>query len=227
MRRVLCLALFCASVAGAQVRPAPGTGDPRIQTVAYNVDQVVQLQVASGYQLSVEFAPGERIETVAVGDSGAWSVTPNKRGDHLFIRALAMGVTTNLTVVTDAHTYTFELLPAYGTLPDLAWTVRFTYPACATAVAADADVAMPGRYRLGGTHALRPEGISDDGVKTYIDFAPGRALPAVFAVDAAGREVLVEGAMRDGQYVIDGVKAKLVFRIDRNRATATRVRVKD
>ena len=31
--------------AQAQVRPQPGSGDPRIQTVMYDADQVVSLQV--------------------------------------------------------------------------------------------------------------------------------------------------------------------------------------
>ena len=75
--------------------------------------------------------------------------------------------------------------------------------------------------------ALRPSAINDDGAKTYIEFPADRPLPAVFGYDARGREVLVQGAMRDGQYVIDGVKPKLLFRIDNSRATATRVRVRD
>ena len=44
----------------------------------YDPQQVVLLQVAAGYQLTLAFAPDERIESVAVGDSGAWQVTPNR-----------------------------------------------------------------------------------------------------------------------------------------------------
>ena len=66
---ILALA-FAALPAHAQVRPQPGSGDPRIQSVMYDADQVVQLQVPTGYELTVEFAPDERIENVAVGDSG-------------------------------------------------------------------------------------------------------------------------------------------------------------
>ena len=71
------MALLLPGTAIAQVRPAPGPGDPRIQTIVYDANQVVQLQVASGYQLAIEFAPDERIENVAVGVSSAWQVTPN------------------------------------------------------------------------------------------------------------------------------------------------------
>lgn len=221
------LALLLPAAATAQLRPTPGPGDPRIQSVAYDTNQVVQLQVATGFQLTVEFAPDERIENIAIGDSGAWQVTPNKRGDHLFIKAVQQGVTTNLTVVTDARSYSFELLPLYGPLPDMAYTVRFTYPAPAVATVADAPAAAaPGRYKLSGSRAIRPTEIDDDGLKTYIVWPPEKPLPAIFAIDEKGHEMLVDGAMRDGQYVIDSVKPKLLFRLDREVASAVRVKAK-
>ena len=221
------IALLLPGAAMAQVRPVPGPGDPRIQTIVYDANQVVQLQVASGYQLAIEFAPDERIENVAIGESGAWQVTPNKRGDHLFIKSLQAGVTTNLTVVTDARSYAFELQPLFGPLPNMAYTVRFTYPAPASAVVAGtAATPEPGRYKLGGTKALRPTQIDDDGVHTYIVFPADKPLPAIFAIDEKGHEMLVDGGMRDGQYVIDDVKPKLLFRLDRDVATAVRVKQK-
>ena len=228
MRLALVLfALLLPMAAAAQVRPAPGPGDPRIQTVLYDTNQVVQLQVATGYQLTVEFALDERIENVAVGDSGAWQVTSNKRGDHLFIKAVQSGVTTNLTVVTDARSYMFDLAPLYGPLPDMAYTVRFTYPPTAVASVADAaPVVEPGRYKLGGTRAIRPSQIDDDGEKTYIVWPADKPLPAIFANDEKGREMLVDGYMRDGQYVIDSVKQKLLFRLDKDVANAVRVKPK-
>ncbi|MDB5709735.1 MAG: hypothetical protein JWL96_1805 [Sphingomonas bacterium] len=216
--------LLLAMPAAAQLRPEPGPGDPRIQSVLYDANQVVQLQVATGYQLTVEFAPDERIENVAVGDSGAWQVTPNKRGDRLFIKAVGQGVTTNLTVVTDARTYAIELSPLFGPLPTMAYTVRFRYatPAAVSVVANDAALG-PGRYKLSGDKALRPAAIDDDGVHTYIAWGPDQTLPAIFAIDDKGNETLVNGMTREGRFVIDAVANKLVFRIDRQTAGAMRV----
>jgi type IV secretion system protein VirB9 len=223
-RLALLFGFLLAMPAAAQVRPEPGPGDPRIQSVLYDPNQVVQLQAATGYQVTVEFAPDERIENVAVGDSGAWQITPNKRGDHLFIKAVGQGVTTNMTVVTDARTYVFELTPLFGPLPNMAYTVRFRYatPAAVTVVANDAAL-TPGRYKLNGDKALRPSAIDDDGVHTYLAWAPDQTLPAIFAIDPEGRESLVNGMVRDGRFVIDGVANRLVFRIDRRTAGATRV----
>jgi type IV secretion system protein VirB9 len=216
------LALIAAVPASAQLRPAPGTGDPRIQTVMYDPDQVVQLQVSIGYQLAVEFAPDERIETVAVGDSGAWQVTPNKRGDRLFIRPAQGGVTTNMTVVTDARAYNFELSSGYG--GPQAFTVRFQYPpAPAETAATGQPTAGAGRYKVSGAKVIQPDAISDDGMKTYIIWRADQTLPAVFKIGRDGKETLADGGMRDGRYVLDSIANRLVFRLDNQIASAVRV----
>jgi type IV secretion system protein VirB9 len=224
VKRLLAFALLVLPItANAEVRPVPGTGDPRIQTVLYDPNQVIQLQVAVGYQLTLEFGADERIETVAVGDSAAWQVTPSKRGDHLFIKAGQGGAATNMTVITDARSYSFVLNPAYGLAPDMAFTVRLRFQAPATAATVAADTAIgDGRYRLSGARALRPSAIDDDGVHTYIEWGSRQAMPAVFELDADDRETLVNGMMRDGTYVIDSVSNRLLFRLDARMAYATR-----
>lgn len=216
--------LLCAQTAFAQVRPQSGTGDPRLQSVEYRGEQIVTLDLAAGYQMSLEFAPDETIESVAIGDSGAWQVSPTKRGNYLFLKLLAAGVSTNMTVVTDTRTYLFDLQPLPGPSPAMAYTVRFTYPKQVQGAdpAAPAQAVVETLYRLSGHRKLRPEAISDDGTTTYIKWPTDVALPAVYALDEAGRETLVNGMMRDGLYVIDAVSARLVFRIDARSARATR-----
>lgn len=202
---------------------APPAGDSRVATVEWHPDQVVPLQVAAGYQLMVEFAADEHIESVAVGDSGSWQVTPNRSGDRVFVKPLQGGLTTNLTVITSARTYTFELSPLYSPSADMPYVVRFTYPAADATAEAEPAGTMAGRYRLSGARALRPSRISDDGIHTYIEWPRDRALPAVYALDDRGQESLVNGMMRDDLFVIDAVVRRLVFRIDRDVASAERV----
>ena len=50
--------------------PPPPTANPRVQTVDYREDQVIVLQAAPGYQLTVELGADERVENVAVAASG-------------------------------------------------------------------------------------------------------------------------------------------------------------
>jgi type IV secretion system protein VirB9 len=223
--RVLLLALaLVGAPASAQIRPQPGDGDPRIQSVEYDANQVIQIQAAPGYQVTIELGSDEQIENVAVGDSGAWQVTANRVGSRLFVKPIQAGVSTNMTVVTNVRTYAFELVPLGGPSPDMAFTIRFRYPAPATALAsAEAELIIEGRYRLSGERTLRPSRISDDGRHTYIEFPRDHALPAIYAVDDRGEESLVNGMMRDDLFVIDSVVPRLVFRIDQHVARATRV----
>lgn len=219
--------MVAAQGAIAQTTPLPPLppipGSVRVLVVDYVEDQVIRLQGMPGYQIAIEFAGDERIENVALGDSGAWQATANKRGDHLFLKPVQGGVSTNMVVVTDRRLYTFELSPFTGSTEQLVYAVRFRFPAAASADATEPAVArVEGQYRLSGDRAVRPSALSDDGVHTYAEWPANVALPAIYAVDGEGREILANGAMRDGLYVIDSVAARLVFRRDKQVAYARR-----
>lgn len=227
-RAPLLLLALLASMAGAQVRPQPSGGDPRMQTVDYRRDQVVQIEGAPGYQIMIALAPDERVQNIALGDSGAWQVVASQSGNMLFLRPTQDGVSTNMTVITSSRFYAFDLVPvAYGSPP---YEVRFNYPAEATSGASVTPGEMGeqvAKYRLSGTKALWPDAISDDGAKTYIDWPADTPLPAAFFIDEYGRERLANGNMRGGLYVIDSVHQQLLFRIDQKTARAKRYVPKD
>ncbi len=225
MKRAALLLLIAAVPAQAQVRPQPGAGDPHIQSVEYRPDQVVWLEAAPGYQLTIELASDEHVENVALGDSGAWQVTANRRGDRLFVKPVREGVSTNMLVVTDARTYNFQLSPLSGQSSDAAWSIRFRYPTVASDQGSNAEPAdkVIGRYKVRGSPALRPSGIHDDGVHTYVEWPEDRPLPAIYAINGGGKETLINGMMRDGRMVIDSIQDRLIFRIDNLSAQAVRV----
>lgn len=225
MRRLTLAAvlLLTTGVAAAQVRPQPGDGDERMQTVRYRRDQVVQISAAPGFQVTIQLAPDEQIQTVAVGDSAAWQVTANKSGNLLFVKAVQSGADTNMTVITNARFYAFDLVT--GSVGSSPYEVRFQYPASADALPGgpegpiNADVR---EYELSGDRGLRPSRMSDDGHKTYIGWDADAPLPAVFILDRNGRETLANGNMRGEFYVIDSVHDRLLFRIDKATARAQR-----
>ena len=220
---LLALALAAATPAAAQIRPQPGAGDPRIHVIDYDPNQVIEIQAAPGYQVTLEFGSDEQIENVAVGDSGAWQVSANRAGGHIFLKPL-QPIATNMTVVTSQRVYAFELVPLSGPSLDMAYWVRFRYPGAARAqYSASAELILEGRYRLSGEASLRPSRISDDGLQTFVQFPRDAAIPAIYAVDERGNESLVNGMMRDDLYVIDAVVPRLVFRIDQHVARATRL----
>lgn len=218
---LLCLALTVAlGPVSAQVIPSPGPGDPRLQFVQYDSSQVVRLYVASGYALMVQLAPGERIETMAVGDSASWQVSANKQGDALFVKKIGAGSTSNLNVLSDIRTYSFELKSTSDASP-APFLVRFEYAEAVSATPPRAEV-IPAPYRLSGAQAVRPSMIATIGGDLILEWPETVSLPAVFRIDDDGNETLVNSHYEGNHLVIPGMPTKLVFRLDRLVATATR-----
>jgi type IV secretion system protein VirB9 len=210
-----------AGSASAAIVPKPGAGDPRVQTIDYDAEQIVTLRVALGYALTLEFSPDERIENVAVGNSAVWQVTPNKGADHLFVKPMQGAVDTDMTVITDARSYNFELKAAPGPDPNMAFMVRILYPVAAT-VAEATPQPQVSTYRFSGSRGLQPAEMSDDGRSTYMTWGPKTAIPAVFIIDAQGRDALVNGAVRGGRFVVDQIANQFIFRLGDQEARAYR-----
>lgn len=219
----LLLAALLAAPASAQIDPQPVGLDPAIQSVTYAEGKIVRLTAPLGYQLTVEISPDETIENIALGDSSAWTVSPSRRGDRIFIKPLQYGVTTNMTVVTGTRTYLFELVPSTYGSSGAAQIVRFAYPEpTPVSTPPDDQRVDQGLYKLSGTRELFPAAISEDGRRTYMQWDEDATLPAVYIVDALGQEKLIDAMMRDGILTIDEVIPRLVFRLDGKLARAVR-----
>lgn len=223
--------LLCAEPALAQIQPVPqpAGGDPHLQQVDYDAGQIVRLRGSPGYQMMVDFSPDEQVQTVSLGDGSAWQVSVNRVGDRLFLKPAQANVTTNMTVVTSVRTYNFDLASLSSPEPDMPYTVEFRYPARKVQVSDGqyVDVAARTRlishYKVGGAKQLLPSGVTNDGQHTFISWPRSAAIPAVYAQDAHGKDVLLNGMMgTDDIYVIDGVPDRLTFRIDQNVAYAVR-----
>ena len=206
----LILALSPLAAAAGET-PYPGRVDPRIQSVEYDPDQVILLRGAIGSQMMLEFAPGERLENVAIGDSLGWQVTPNKRADLLFIKPIDMKSATNMTVVTNERRYVFELRVApKRSAAATPYVVRFHYPRPVVAVVGPPAPEPPPQpvntaYSITGAQSLRPSRIFDDGKKVYFQWPAATILPAVFSVGDDGGESLVNYVVRDGYIVVEQI----------------------
>jgi type IV secretion system protein VirB9 len=218
---LLAFALACAAPATAATAQAL-SGDERVVNQPYNAGEVVPLRSAAGGFLSIVFAPGERITNVEIGDPEAVDVSLSGNTDGLLLRTLRAPTDPRISVRTDLRSYTFALTagaPAAAT-----YLLRFSYgPVQMELAAASTPPSAPAApYRLTGTRELRPATVSDDGVHTYLTWAPDQALPAVFAINTLGDEEIVDGYMRDDVFTIDRVYAELVFRIGKKTAKARR-----
>jgi len=220
--------MFACAAALGDVRPRPSAQDPRLQTVTYDAGQVVQLQGTPGYQTTILLSPGEQVQNVSIGDSNMWQVNVDRAGDHLFIKPTQAGAPTNMTVITNVRIYNFELVSLAFPTPEIAYTVQFTYPSARSEADPLKNLAAArraSRYRIGGDPVLRPSSVSDDGERTYVNWPADRPIPATFQIGDDGTERLANGGMRGAEFVIDGVTAKLVFRIDGKSAFALRLPV--
>ena len=123
------LLIFTSSFGVAYSNDAPLTTDNRIQTYVYSPNEVYLLVLHFGFQSSIEFAKNESIETITVGDSYAWKITP--LDNRLFIKPLERNIRTNMTIITNRRTYQFDIVAKDledGDEKDLVYVMRFQYP---------------------------------------------------------------------------------------------------
>lgn len=214
---MIAVALLLASMQAVDpyAEAAAVSYDQRIRLVPYQANSVTDLAVASGFAAVVEFESDEAVETVVVGDSEGWLVTPNRQGNRIVIKPQGGGAT-NLTVFTNLRRYVL-LLQAGGGQDTL--ILRYTYPRMDTATALTTGST---NYRLSGAKAIRPTSVTDDGQRTRIVWSRDVAMPAVFLVDDNGREALVNGRVEGGTYLVEGVGKRFVFRLGEATAYATR-----
>jgi len=172
--------------------------DSRIKILMYDEKDVYTVTTRYGYQTNIVFAPNEEIETISVGDRSPWQLIPS--GNRIFIRPMQEGVITNMTVLTNKHSYQFDLksLAADKTEGNI-YVAQFTYPdtkkkvapiappapfmsaaptgmagAMATPpayITAAAPITGPNyNYTYSGSDALAPLQVYDDGKLTYIKY---------------------------------------------------------
>jgi type IV secretion system protein VirB9 len=221
MRWLLLASLALAGSAQGQM-PRALDYDPRIETLEWRAGAELSLRTTAGGNLTMIFSPGEAVQSVVVGDPSAIEVAVAPQTDSLTLHTLHEPRDSSLTVRTQLRDYRFKV--AVGPANNVAYAVRFAFEAAPTALPEPALLANTATnpYTLKGEATLRPLRVSDDGQKTYIEWRDDQALPAVFALNAQGEEETVDGYMRQGVMVIDRVYPKLVFRIGKRSAEASR-----
>ena len=240
-------AALLTSLALALALPAAAQ-DSRLQTLVYNADAVVRIDGKVKVQTTIKFAPDEIIENVAIGDSAAWQVQPNKAQTILFVKPLDPAARTNMTVVTDKRTYLFDLVasPRASAL----YVLQFRYPElekaaeearlaavaeaeaqAALAAAAPQQASTPAAapdpaelnfaWASAGKTELLPIRAYDDGDAVFLTWAPGAPVPAILITNDEGDEGPVNYTTRGDTVVVEGVPARIILRSGKDIATLT------
>lgn len=102
--------------------------DSRIKTMVFNESDVYTVVARHGFQTEIQLAANEVIDTISIGDSIGWQITPAVR--RIFVKPLQKNGVTNLSVITNRRSYQFELVAASstGNVQNHAYVVKFYYP---------------------------------------------------------------------------------------------------
>jgi type IV secretion system protein VirB9 len=221
---VAMLAVTGTSVARSETIPMRGLADSRIRTAAYDGNQVYRLHGYVGYQIDLQFEPGETFVGLGAGDIDGLSFV--SQDNHLFIKPKAAKVNTNLTVLTNRRPYQFDYT-ASGPRPiagdsDVIFAVRFIYPPARRDAAADGVKRMLEQsggsrahnidYWYCGNGAVKPIAASDDGIHTRLRFGAKSEQPAIFVQNDDGSESLLNFSMDGGDVVVHRVVRELIVR---------------
>ncbi len=218
---MLCLPL--AAIANEQ--PESLATDARMKVVNFDPNNVVTIHGSQLVQTSLQFSADESIVGVEGGDAAAWLIAINKeRPNILFVKPAVDASDTNLAVITDKNFYHFHLIAkphGNASNADITYNVRFVYPLVErAALLKDLQIRRTERnnvvtdapldplkvnwnysYGSGCAHEFVPIHAFDDGNFTYFEFPHHTEIPAIFTVNRAGKESLVNWHMR-GRYVV-------------------------
>lgn len=236
MRQFYIAAMALTLVIGAT--PGAADADPRFTDRAYSANHIVTLHGRPGIESAIAFAADEKIENIAVGNSAAWAVSPNKRANVIFVKPATARARTNMTVITDQRTYLFDLVASSAGSP--VYMLRFSYPdsprrppvatpAVATAVAEAAPTPPPRpapaelnfAWRGAGESRLLPSSYFDDGSSTFLRWTKDITLPAILVRGPDGAEGPVNYTVQGDYVVVEGIPPQLVLRSGKQVATLT------
>ena len=226
MNALLMAALLASANARAETTPAKGSVDARIRVAVYDSAEVYKLRGLVGYQIDLEFEPGETFVGLGAGDMEGLSFVGQE--NHVFLKPKAAKVATNLTVLTTRRRYhiDYSATAQHPNEDDMIYSLRFIYAETPANLAIEAaakrlDSQLGGAsshrphnidYWYCGDPALRPISASDDGVHTRLTFAANADLPAFFVRNADDSESLLNFSVNSGDVVIHRVARRFVLR---------------
>jgi type IV secretion system protein VirB9 len=223
------VALVVAAAAHGAQLPEAGKKDARIRFATYDPYDVVTIYARYGLETHIVLDADEKVVDMTGGDTKAWGVTTKMDRSGVFIKPAADLPASNIHVVTNKRTYTFDLKLARKEKGEIGFmTVFFRYPAAqraANAAATEAEqvrglldaVSAAGnrRYTVQGSSDLAPIEAWDDGRTTFLRFRARSSIPALYEArgDDDSLEQIPNPTVKDDVVQLPGVRRKWVLRI--------------
>lgn len=202
--------------------------EKKFRSYIYNPNDVYRYIGHYTYQGFVEFEGGESVSTISMGNPSLWLF--EHLGNRLFLKPVGEDNSeTNMTVITNKRIYHFELVAkeAKGINDkDLIFVAKFVYPdekdknimefpKVAQSDQPDMrDLSIYNfNYQYTGEQSIAPIKVFDNGEFTYFQFSRKSAeIPAIFTVDAAGFEALVNYRAAGNYIIVERVAPQFTLR---------------
>lgn len=104
----------------------PDRRDGSASIYTYDQENQYYINTKIGYVTDFELRAGEKVQKIATGNSTQWTVDLDQIGNiqHVYIKPLVYGITTNIIVNTDVRSY--RLVISSG--DDVEYFIKFSYP---------------------------------------------------------------------------------------------------
>jgi type IV secretion system protein TrbG len=229
----------------ALLEPAKDGYVNAIQVYPFVKGALYRLYAAPEEVTDIALQPGEKLVSVAAGDTVRWVVGNTTSGEgsarqvHVLVKPIAPGLTTNLVIMTDRRSYHLELESTdHTSMAAISWTYPQAELLALKEENQQADAAAPiaegvalsdlhFRYRISGDDPpWRPVRAFDDGSKVYIEF-PSRIdqgeMPPLFVVGSEGHDQLVNYRVRGNYYIVDRLFAAAELRLGEKPQQVVRI----
>jgi len=230
------------SLPGDRTDVLPAVNGTRLVTFRWSPDVSFAIRAMEGTFVNIEVPEGEQVQGLYLSDAVRWSY--HVTGDHrrVLIKPLAAGHVNTGTLITDKRSYELTLLsvpPGEMWFQRVRWQVpgqaedglywrgqakAAALPEVTPVVAGDPGVA-PDRLNFGwkikGTAPFRPQAVFDDGVRTWIRLGSVQDLPAIFAEQPTGLEV-VDFSVQGAYVVVPSIADRFVLRLRKDEVRIVR-----
>lgn len=215
-------------IANAAQMPRYLGTEKKFRSYIFNPNEVYRYIGHYTYQGFIEFEADETVSTISMGDPSLWLF--EHLGNRLFVKPVGEDNSeTNMSVITNKRVYHFELMAKEAkniTDPDLIFVAKFVYPdekdknivQFPTRTPSDEpdmhDLSIYNfNYQYTGEPAIAPIKVFDNGEFTYFQFSKRNAeIPAIFTVDAAGFESLINFRAAGSYIIVERVAPQFTLR---------------
>ena len=220
----------------ATIGPRQGAFVNATEVYPWSEGSIFRLYTSPGRVSDIALEPGETLISVAAGDTVRWIVgdttsgSGNSQREHVLVKPTAVGLSTNLLILTSRRSYHVDLMSTAGSaMAAVSWSypqnslISLAPPAAPLPLAKEdkADSAFDpsalnfGYAISGDAIPWRPVRAFDDGRHVYIEFPPdisASAAPPLFVTDGKAPE-LVNYRMRGRYYVVDRLFERAELRL--------------